>query len=94
NGVLGMVRQWQSFFYENRYSETTLGAAPDFLKLCDAYGIKGFRAGNRESFKKALHAAVEELSAGRSALIEADIDRDENVLPMVPSGNPIDEQIL
>jgi acetolactate synthase-1/2/3 large subunit len=94
NGVLGMVRQWQTFFYEKRYSQTTLGAFPDFLKLCDAYGITGFRAGNRESFKKALHAAVEELSAGRAALIEADIDRDENVLPMVPSGKPIDEQIL
>jgi acetolactate synthase-1/2/3 large subunit len=94
NGVLGMVRQWQSFFYEKRYSQTTLGAAPDFIKLCDAYGITGFRAGNRESFKKALHAASEELSAGKAALIEADIDRDENVLPMVPSGKPIDEQIL
>jgi len=94
NGVLGMVRQWQSFFYESRYSETILGAYPDFLKLCEAYGINGFRAGNRESFKKALHAAAAELSAGRAALIEADIDRDENVLPMVPSGKPIDEQIL
>jgi acetolactate synthase I/II/III large subunit len=94
NGVLGMVRQWQSFFYEKRYSQTTLGAAPDFLKLCDAYGVNGFRAGDRESFKKALHSAAEELSAGRSALIEADIDCDENVLPMVPSGKPIDEQIL
>jgi acetolactate synthase-1/2/3 large subunit len=94
NGVLGMVRQWQSFFYEKRYSQTTLGATPDFLKLCEAYGVTGFRANNRESFRKALHAASEELSAGRAALIEADIDRDENVLPMVPSGKPIDEQIL
>ena len=94
NRVLGMVRQWQSFFYEKRYSQTNLGAAPDFLKLCDAYGVNGFRAGDRESFKNALHSATEELSAGRAALIEADIDRDENVLPMVPSGKPIDEQIL
>jgi len=94
NGVLGMVRQWQSFFYEKRYSQTNLGPAPDFIKLCDAYGIKGFRAGDRESFKKALHSAGGELSAGKSALIEADIDPDENVLPMVPSGKPIDEQIL
>jgi acetolactate synthase I/II/III large subunit len=94
NGVLGMVRQWQSFFYEKRYSQTTLGSFPDFLKLCDAYGVTGFRANNRESFKKALHSAAAELSAGRPALIEADIDPDENVLPMVPSGKPIDEQIL
>jgi len=94
NGVLGMVRQWQSFFYESRYSQTTLSAYPDFLKLCEAYGVTGFRAANRESFKKALHRAAAELSAGRAALIEADIDPDENVLPMVPSGKPIDEQIL
>jgi acetolactate synthase-1/2/3 large subunit len=71
-----------------------LSAYPDFLKLCEAYGVTGFRAADRESFKKALAAATEELSAGRAALIEADIDRDENVLPMVPSGKPIDEQIL
>jgi acetolactate synthase I/II/III large subunit len=94
NGVLGMVRQWQSFFYESRYSHTTLSGVPDFLKLCEAYGVTGFHASDRESFKKALHAAVEELSAGKAALIVADIDRDENVLPMVPSGKPIDEQIL
>jgi len=94
NGVLGMVRQWQTLFYENRYSETILGAAPDFLKLSDAYGVTGFRAVDRESFKKALHAAAAELSVGRAALIDAIIDRDENVLPMVPAGKPIDEQIL
>jgi acetolactate synthase-1/2/3 large subunit len=94
NGVLGMVRQWQSFFYESRYSHTTLSGVPDFIKLCEAYGVTGFRAADRESFKKALHAAAAELSAGRAALIVADIDRDENVLPMVPSGKPIDEQIL
>jgi len=94
NGVLGMVRQWQTLFYENRYSETILGAAPDFLKLSDAYGVTGFRAADRESFKKALHAAAAELSTGRAVLIDAIIDRDENVLPMVPAGKPIDEQIL
>jgi acetolactate synthase-1/2/3 large subunit len=89
-----MVRQWQTLFYEKRYSQTTFGAAPDFIKLCDAYGIRGFRANNRESFRQALHSALEELSAGKAAFIEAGIDRDENVLPMVPSGKPIDEQIL
>jgi acetolactate synthase-1/2/3 large subunit len=94
NGALGMVRQWQSFFYEGRHAETTLGDFPDFIKLCSAYGVTGFRADDRDSFKKALHAVAEELSAGRAALIEAGIDRDENVLPMVPSGKPIDEQIL
>ena len=94
NGVLGMVRQWQSFFYEGRCSETDLSPSPDFVKLSDAYGIAGFRAGDRSSFIEALAAAAGELAAGKAALIEARINPDENVLPMVPSGRPIDEQIL
>jgi acetolactate synthase-1/2/3 large subunit len=94
NGVLGMVRQWQSFFYEGRHSETDLSEYPDFIKLADAYGIAGFRAKDRDSYLEALAAASAELKAGRAALIAARIDRDENVLPMVPSGKPIDEQIL
>ena len=94
NGVLGMVRQWQTLFFEGRYSETNLGLYPDFLKLSDAYGVAGFRASDGASFLKALDAAAAELSEGRSALIDAIIDKDENVLPMVPSGKPIDEQIL
>ena len=94
NGVLGMVRQWQSFFHEARHSETNLSPYPDFVKLSEAYGIRGYRALNRNSFLDALAAASRELAAGRAALIEAGIDRDEKVLPMVPSGKPIDEQIL
>jgi len=94
NGVLGMVRQLQTLFFERRYCETDLGSYPDFIKLSDAYGIAGFRAGDRDSFREALSAAAGELASGRSALIEAVIDKDENVLPMVPSGKPIDEQIL
>ena len=94
NGVLGMVRQWQSFFYEGRHSETDLNPYPDFVKLSAAYGILGLRARSRSSFMKALKSAAGELAAGRSCLIEAGIDPDEKVLPMVPSGRPIDEQIL
>ena len=94
NDVLGMVRQWQSFFYEGRCSETDLSVSPDFVKLSGAYGIAGFRAGEQASFLEALDAAAGELAAGRAALIEASVKPDENVLPMVPSGRPIDEQIL
>ena len=94
NGVLGMVRQWQNFFFEGRCSETELSQSPDFVKLSEAYGIRGFCARDRDSFPEALNAAAGELSNGRAALIEACINRDENVLPMVPSGRPIDEQIL
>jgi acetolactate synthase-1/2/3 large subunit len=94
NRVLGMVRQWQSLFYEERYAETTLDRPPDFLKLADAYGLGGYRAENETAFTAALTAALTDIAAGRSALIEALIDRDEKVLPMVPGGKPIDEQIL
>ena len=94
NGVLGMVRQWQSFFFEGRYSETDLSPYPDLIKLSEAYGIRAFRAADRNSFPEALDAAARELQEERAALIEVRIDPNENVLPMVPSGRPIDEQIL
>lgn len=94
NSTLGMVRQWQSFFYQGRYSETDLGPSPDFVKLAEAYGVYGCRAEDRRDFSAALDRAAEELSAGRSALIDVIIDKDEKVLPMVPSGKPIDEQIM
>ncbi|MDR3249241.1 MAG: acetolactate synthase large subunit, partial [Treponema sp.] len=94
NSTLGMVRQWQSFFYEGRYSESDLSRSPDFVKLAEAYGISGYRAEDRKDFATALSNAAGDLASGRAVLIEAIIDKDEKVLPMVPSGKPIDEQIL
>jgi acetolactate synthase-1/2/3 large subunit len=94
NQVLGMVRQWQNFFYESRYSETSLDRSPDFVKLGEAYGAASFRAETPRAFSLALEQAASVLAEGRSALIDAVIDRDEKVLPMVPGGQPIDEQIL
>jgi acetolactate synthase-1/2/3 large subunit len=94
NRALGMVRQWQDFFYESRYSETDLPPYPDFVKLADAYGLPGYAAGDRPSFLEALDAAAADMAGGKVALIDARIDRDEKALPMVPSGKPIDEQIL
>jgi acetolactate synthase I/II/III large subunit len=91
NGTLGMVRQWQKMFYKGRYSQTTMDRPPDFVKLADAYGVRGFRAGTESEFRAALEAA---LSERRPALIECLLDVDEKVLPMVPSGKPIDELIL
>jgi len=91
NGCLGMVRQWQKLFYEGRYSETTLDRGPDFLKLADAYGLPAWRAGTEGEFTAALNEA---LSERRPALIECIIESDEDVLPIVPSGKPIEEQIL
>jgi acetolactate synthase-1/2/3 large subunit len=94
NHALGMVRQWQNFFYEGRYSETDLGESPNFIKLAEAYGLGGYRAGNKADFTAMLAMAEQDLAQGRTVLIEVTIDRDEKVLPMVPSGKPIDEQIL
>lgn len=91
NGTLGMVRQWQSMFYRGRYSQTTLDRPPDFLKLAEAYGVRGFRARDEGEFRAALDAA---LSERKPALLECILDIDEKVLPMVPSGQPIEELIL
>ena len=95
NRALGMVRQWQNFFYEGRYSETGLaGRPPDFVKLAEAYDATGYRAGDEAAFSAVLEKALKDIAGGRPALIEALIDQDERVLPMVPGGKPIDEQIL
>jgi acetolactate synthase-1/2/3 large subunit len=95
NRTLGMVRQWQQFFFGGRYSETGLeGRPPDFLKLAEAYGVFGRRAGDEASFAAALEDSLAEIRAGRPALVEALIDTDERVLPMVPGGKPVDEQII
>jgi acetolactate synthase-1/2/3 large subunit len=94
NRTLGMVRQWQNFFYEGRYSETDLPGHPDFVKLAEAYGVSAYRAGEEHPFLAALEKALKDIQGGRPALIEALIDKDERVLPMVPGGKPIDEQIL
>jgi acetolactate synthase-1/2/3 large subunit len=91
NGALGMVRQWQSMFYQGRYSQTTLDRPPDFLKLAEAYGVRGFRARDEREFRAALEAA---LSERKPALLECLLDIDEKVLPIVPSGQPIEELIL
>jgi acetolactate synthase-1/2/3 large subunit len=95
NHTLGMVRQWQHFFYGSRYSETDLGdRGPDFVKLADAYGVCAFRAADEASFLDALHKSQKALATEKPALIEAVIDKNERVLPMVPGGKPIDEQIF
>ncbi|GHV72420.1 hypothetical protein AGMMS49928_29280 [Spirochaetia bacterium] len=95
NRTLGMVRQWQKLFYESRYSETDLeNRPPDFIRLAGAYGVSAHRAADEPAFLAALDQSLETIARGSPALIEALIDIDERVLPMVPGGAPIDEQIL
>ena len=95
NSVLGMLRQWQKFFFGANYSQTSLeDRGPDFIKLAEAYNVPGFRVTNESSFMEALEKSVSLLSSGKPALIEAVIDKDERVVPMVPGGKPVDKQII
>lgn len=91
NSVLGMVRQWQTQFYGKRYSQTTLERATDYVKLAEAFGGVGYRATTLDEFKKALKDAY---ATGKPCIIEAVIDRDEKVLPMIPAGQSIDNIIM
>lgn len=91
NGALGNVRQWQTLFYEKRYSATTLDFAPDFVKLADAYDISGARVVSEAEFKKAFDAA---LASGKPAVIDVTIDKDEMVLPMIPPGKSVDRIMM
>ncbi|MDE7328806.1 MAG: biosynthetic-type acetolactate synthase large subunit [Clostridia bacterium] len=91
NSVLGMVRQWQTQFYGKRYSQTTLERATDYVKLAEAFGGVGFRATTLDELKKALKEAY---ATGKPCIIEAIIDRDEKVLPMIPAGRCIDDIIM
>ena len=88
---MGNVRLWQKLFYGKRYSATTLDFGPDWVKLADAYGIDGYRAKDEDEFKKVFKKAFE---SGKPAVIDAKVDIDELVLPMVPGGKPIYNQIM
>ena len=91
NGVLGMVRQWQTLFFGKRYSNTVLAdRKTDFVKLAEAFGAKGLRASTKDEFDKAFREAVD---AGCPVVIDTVIDKDEFVLPMLPPGGSVDEII-
>lgn len=91
NNYLGMVRQWQTFFYEKRYSAVDLAMQPDFVKLADAYGAKGYRVDSYEDFETALKEAM---TLKVPVIIDVVIDRLENVLPMVPTGGALYNMML
>lgn len=91
NGVLGMVRQWQTLFFGKRYSNTVLGRQTDFVKLAEAFGAVGMRASTPEEFEAAFKEALE---LGRPVVIDAQIDKDEFVLPMLPPGGSIEDIIV
>lgn len=92
NSYLGMVRQWQEFFHNCRYSSVDMeGAAPDFVKLADAYGWLGRRVCDPKELKEALEEIINHPGP---AMLDVVVDRGENVLPMVPPNGRIDKMIL
>ena len=91
NNFLGMVRQWQTLFYDKRHSETDLSVQPDFVKLSEAFGGIGYRVKTKEEFDAALKDAVEKNVV---AFIEVIVERFENVMPMVPSGGSLFNMML
>ena len=91
NHVLGMVRQWQDLFYDERYSATVLRDAVDFVKLAEAMGAEGMRAVSQEEFKEAFSKA---LTLNRPVVIDCQIDSDDKVWPMVAPGAAISDCLL
>lgn len=91
NQVLGMVRQWQEMVYDNRYSHIDLSGSPDFVKLAEAYGVKGYRASNKEEAKLAWEKALHHPGP---AVVEFIVRKEENVYPMVAQGSTIGEMIM
>ncbi|NBI29147.1 biosynthetic-type acetolactate synthase large subunit [Chengkuizengella marina] len=91
NQVLGMVRQWQEIIYDNRYSHIDLSGSPDFVKLAEAYGVKGLRATNKEEAQKAWQEAMD---TPGPVLIDFIVEKHENVYPMVKQGSTIDEMLM
>lgn len=88
NHVLGMVRQWQSLFYDHRYSHTILDDAVDFVKVSEAMGAKAIRVTKMEEVEPALKEALETQG---TVVLDCWIDRDLSVFPMVPAGANIDD---
>jgi acetolactate synthase-1/2/3 large subunit len=92
NGYLGMIRQWQEFFYGKRYASSSLeGFSPDFVKLAEAYGAVGLRANKPEEVLPVLKKAF---SIPEPVIIDFEVDPEENVYPMVPAGEALNQMRL
>lgn len=91
NNYLGMVRQWQTFFYEERYSSVDLTMQPDFVKLAESFGALGFSVETKADFDKAFKNA---LNSQLPSLLEVKVDRMESVFPMVAAGDAIYNMML
>jgi acetolactate synthase-1/2/3 large subunit len=90
NGFLGMVRQWQQFFYDSNYESTPL-ISPDFVKLADAHGIAGRAVRTRA---EVVEAVTEARSTPGAFLLNFMVEKEESVYPMIPAGASLHEMIL
>ena len=91
NCFLGMVRQWQELFYDARYSSTCLASNPDFVKIAEAYGVKGIKVEDKKDVEAGL---IEMIKHDGPVLLEVMVDREEGVYPMVPAGAASSDMIF
>ena len=92
NKYLGMVRQWQALFYDNRLSGVDMEGNPNFVKLAEAYGIKGIRIKRSADVKRLIQAALEYNDG--PCLIDVEVEKEDNVYPMIPSGASYEQMII
>jgi acetolactate synthase-1/2/3 large subunit len=90
NGYLGMVRQWQELFWDNRYSHVDMGQSPDFVKLAEAYGATGLRLSNKETLVDDLRTAI---ATDGPVVVDIRVTREENVYPMISPGSAAREMV-
>ena len=91
NRFLGMVRQWQELFYDAKYSSTCLASNPDFVKVAQAYGVKGIKVDKKKDVDAGL---TEMIQHDGPVLLEVMVDREEGVYPMVPAGAASSDMIF
>ena len=92
NRFLGMVRQWQQLFFDNRLSGVDLKGNPDFVKLAEAYGAKGLRIKRPADVKRVLQQAIDHSDG--PVIVEAVVEKEDNVFPMIPAGAAISEMLI
>ena len=92
NRYLGMIRQWQELFYDNRLSGADLEGNPDFVKLAQAYGIRGWRIRRAGDVDKVIKAAMDYNDG--PCVIDAEVVKEDNVFPMIPAGAPLANMII
>lgn len=92
NQYLGMIRQWQNMFFNNRYSQCNLECQPDFVKLAESFGAVGLRIEKKSDVEAAIRESLK--ITNRPVIMDFHVDREENVFPMIPGGAAINEMLL